>query len=353
MGITYLESVVLSILKRINGERTIFSVFHLLQGKRSSQTIQDAHLYKITAYFSTYPSVTRDGLERMVSRLQHKGLVEELAETKVTLTSKGTEELKFHLSKCPPPEFLNGWKYHQVTESFWERLTLLIQVSSNLINQERAYIPVRNKAETLSWVRQYLKQQNEDRYVLAEKLYKELIKALDNYGTRPESVVLRLTGYRKIGLTIMQASELTGLEPAHYHYEFLNCLHAMFDKIHNTPSEYPLLSGMLNKAERDVPLTLSTDKTYNLLQRNYTLEEIAAVRNLKQSTIEDHIVEIALTIMDFDIDHYVSSSKQEKILQASQENSSKKLKQIKERVDDVSYFEIRLVLAKYGDMKWN
>ncbi len=353
MGMTYLESVVLTILNRIKGERTIYSLFHLLQGKRSSQTIQDAHLYKITPYFSTYPSVTREGLERMVGNLKQRGLVEEIAETKVKLTSIGEEELERHLFQYPLPEFLNGWKYHQVTDSFWERLTLLIQVSSNLIHQERAYIPIRNKPETLGWVKQYIRQQNEDRYILAEKLYTELISALDIEGTKPEMVVLRLTGFRKIGLTIMQASDLTGMEPAHYHYEFLNCLHAMFDRIHDDPSSYPLLIGLLNKAEREVPLTLSTDKTYRLLQRGYSLDEIAAVRNLKPSTIEDHIVEIVLTIKGFEINDYVPPGKQERIMLAAQQNSAKKLKQIKERVADSTYFEIRLVLAKYGDAEWN
>jgi uncharacterized protein YpbB len=353
MGITYLEAVVLSILKRINGERTIYSLFHLLQGKRSSQTIQDAHLYKITPYFHTYPSVTREGLERMIDRLQHRGLVEEAGDTKAIVTSKGEEALALELSAFELPYYLNGWKYHQVTDSFWEKLTLLIQVSSNLINHERAFIPVRNKPETLIWVKQYIKQQNEDRYILAEKLYGELVSALDNERTRPELVVLRLTGYRKIGLTTVQAAELAGLEPARYHFGFLNCLHAMFDRVLETPQSYPLLNGLIKKADRNVPLTISTDKTFKLLQKGYKLEEVAAARNLKQSTIEDHVVEIALSIKEFDIDHYVHPQKKDRIIQAARLNSAKKLKQIKERVADASYFEIRLVLAKYGDVEWS
>ncbi|WLR56500.1 helix-turn-helix domain-containing protein [Mesobacillus subterraneus] len=343
----------MSILKRINGERTIYSLFHLLQGKRSSQTIQDAHLYKITAYFHTYPSVTREGLEKMISRLLHRGLVEEIADSKVILTGKGEAVLDQQLSEYKLPDYLNGWKYHQVTGTFWERLTLLIQVSSNLINHERSFIPVRNKRDTLTWVKQYIKQQNEDRYKLAERLYVELISALDNPNVKPELVVLRLTGYRKIGLTTLQAAEWIGLEPAHYHFEFLNCLHAMFDKVLENSNAYPLLNGLIKKPERNVPLTISTDKTYKLMLKGYALEEIAAVRNLKQSTIEDHVVEIALSIKGFNIDDYVPLDKRESILQTAQRNSAKKLKQIKEHVADASYFEIRLVLAKYGDVEWS
>lgn len=348
-----METVVLSILNKINGERTIYSLFHLLQGKRSSQTIQDAHLYNITPYFHTYPSVTRAALESMVDRLQQRGLVVEIAETKVVLTEEGERALDLQLGEFTLPEYLNGWKYHQITDSFWERLTLLIQVSSNLIHHERSFIPVKNKRETHIWVKQYIRQQNEDRYKLAERLYGELISALDNEKTRPELVVLRLTGFKKIGLTTMQASEKTGLEPAHYHFEFLNCLHALFDRVIGDELTYPLLSGMIIKSERSVPLTISTDKTYRLMQRGYTLEEVAAVRNLKLSTIEDHVVEMALSIREFNIDGYVVQEKRERILQAAYLNSAKKLKQIKEQVADASYFEIRLVLAKYGDREWN
>ncbi|WP_286182959.1 helix-turn-helix domain-containing protein [Bacillus sp. ISL-55] len=289
----------------------------------------------------------------MINQLQNRGLLEEIADTKVILTGKGEATLEQKLLEYRLPDYLNGWKYHQVTDSFWERLTLLIQVSSNLINHERSFIPVRNKRETLTWVKQYIKQQNEDRFKLAERLYGELASALENEKTKPELVVIRLTGYRKIGLTTMQAAEWIGLEPAHYHFEFLNCLHAMFNKVLENSQGYPLLNGLIKKAESNVPLTISTDKTYKLMQKGYTLEEIAAVRNLKQSTIEDHVVEIALSIKEFDIDHYVPLIKKESILQAAKRNSAKKLKQIKEQVADASYFEIRLVLAKYGDVEWS
>jgi uncharacterized protein YpbB len=222
-----------------------------------------------------------------------------------------------------------------------------------LIHRERRFIPVRNKRETLNWVKQFIREQGEDRYHLAERLYLELVTALDNENTMPELIVVRLSGFKKIGLTTIQAAEIIGLDPARYHFEYLNCLHAMFDRILEDPTRYPLLNGLIKQPERKVPLTLSTEKTYKLFQKGYSLEEIAAARNLKGSTIEDHIVEIVLSIKDFKIDSFVPPEKEERILQAAKKNSAKKLKQIKERVHDASYFEIRLVLAKYGDAEWN
>ncbi|WP_170169143.1 helix-turn-helix domain-containing protein [Mesobacillus subterraneus] len=289
----------------------------------------------------------------MVKSLRDRNLVKEAAESKVIVTEYGMETLERSLKEKPLPVFMNGWKYHQTTEPFWERLTLLVQVCSNLVHHESSYIPVRNKKDTLFWVKQYISKQGINRYILAERLYMELASALDHENTRPELVVLRLTGYKKIGLTITQAAEMAGLEPSHYHFEFLNTLHAMLDTVLEKASDYPLLSGLVSQGEREVPLTLSTDKTYGLIQKGYSLEEIAAARNLKQSTIEDHVVEIVLSIKGFNIDAYVSPEKQKKILQAARDNSARKLKQIKERVSDATYFEIRLVMAKYGEEQWN
>jgi uncharacterized protein YpbB len=353
MELTYLEAVILHLLRKINGERTIYSIFHLLQGKRSSQTIQDAHLYQLTSFFHSYPFITRSQLEKEVNNLIDKGLAVELDEKKVKLTSNGRQELDRKLAENPLPVHMNGWKYHQVTILFWDRLTLFLQVCSNLVHHERSYVPVRNKKETLIWVKRYIQQQEEDRYKLAEKLYEELTSALHIQDIRPELIVFRLTGFKKIGLTPVQAAEMTDLELAQYHFEFLNGLHAMIEKIHNNPICFPILNGLIKQPDQTVPLTQSTEKTFKMLAKGYTLEEIAAARNLKESTVEDHVVEIVLSMREFEIDTYVLPEKQKRVLAAVRQVSAKKLKQIREQVEDASYFEIRLVLAKYGDVKWN
>jgi uncharacterized protein YpbB len=352
MEITYLDAIILHLLNKLNGERTVYAIYHLLHGKRSSQTIQDAHLYQLTPFFYSYPFITRSELEKIVEALLEKGMAAEVAETKVILTEKGYSALTLKLAAEPLPTKLNGWKYHQVTDLFWERLTLLTQVSSNLIHKERHFIPVRNKKELLEWVKHYISQQEADRYQLAENLYRELEDALDGPFTKPELLVIRLSGYKKIGMTPVQAAECSGLDPARYHFEFLNTMHAMLDKITDKTIRFPLLSGLIKQADQEVPLTQSTKRTYKLLKKGYTIEQISAARNLKESTVEDHIVEIVLSIKDFKIDPYVLPEKQKRIIESVKRISAKRLKQIREQVQDASYFEIRLVLAKYGDDKW-
>lgn len=77
-------------------------------------------------------------------------------------------------------------------------------------------------------------------------------------------------------------------------------------------------------------------------------EEIVYIRCLKESIIEDYIVELVLFVLFFLIDVYVLFKQQEKIILVFEGLCINKLKVIKEEVkDDVIYFQICFVLVKY------
>ncbi|WP_182916973.1 helix-turn-helix domain-containing protein [Bacillus sp. PK3_68] len=79
-----------------------------------------------------------------------------------------------------------------------------------------------------------------------------------------------------------------------------------------------------------------------------SIEEISTHRRLKQSTVEDHVVELAFNYPGFSIRPFVDKATEEQVLKAAAVLSNKRIKPIKERLPDVSYFQIRLVLAKYS-----
>ena len=61
-------------IKKFQGERSIYAIFHMLQGKKSSQTIQDAHLYGLTNLYGIMPNFTRLQLKSIVEKLGSKSL---------------------------------------------------------------------------------------------------------------------------------------------------------------------------------------------------------------------------------------------------------------------------------------
>jgi len=354
MFVTYLETVILYCLNQIDNERSISSVFHLLNGKKSSQTIQDAHFFKLEHLFQTFPFLGRDDFKGKILLCSQMDLVSETSEQHYQVTTEGKAVLAKEMVEKPFPPFLNGWKYHSLTSVFWERLSLLVQVCSNLIHHHTEYFPIQRKSDVQIWVKLFLQQKTKDRQALASELYNEIITCLDSEPTLdPSILVIRFTGHKRFGLTGVQAAHELNYEPSYYHLHFLNIIHYMIDEIHQRPTTYPLLKSIMSDLSQPSSFTISTSKTYHFIKQGFNLNEIANIRKLKRSTVEDHLVEIALMDKTFDISNMVPIEKQKMIMDAAEQSPSKQLKLIRELTDGASYFEIRLVLAKYGDSKWN
>src|SRR5690606_24344348 len=136
----FLNKIILYCLYKLNGDRTVSSVFHLLNGKKSSQTLQDIRLFGLSSFFKTFEPVSRPVLDIAVETLAESGLIEEISSLHYTVTEQGREEAGKLFSDFPFLTLLNGWKY-QNTEVFWEKLSLLVQVASNLVHGVTSYVP--------------------------------------------------------------------------------------------------------------------------------------------------------------------------------------------------------------------
>ncbi len=339
------KSIILYCVKQLNSERTIYSIYHLLNGKKSSQTIQDAHLFTLKRFFGILEPLTRESFDQMIRMLQAQDVIYCSGEQHFRLTPSGELFLKEH----PPLNELNGWEYHQITSQFWRRLSLFIQVVSNLEYQETSYIPIQKGEDIHQWLKAVLKEIKVSKKEIGSMTYAELIKCFEEKrDMNPSALVFRLTGYQQIGLTPFQAAQKLSMGWFDYQLEFINVIHYMIRKIGEGYERFPLLSHLHKGLIQQHGLTQSSRKTWQLLTQGHSLETIAQIRQLKISTIEDHLVEIALNRNDFSIDAYVAEPLQEEILQISRRMASRQLKLIKDQVKQASYFQIRLVLARNG-----
>ncbi|MFB9988540.1 helix-turn-helix domain-containing protein [Bacillus benzoevorans] len=347
MNVSFRQIILLYCLQKLNGERTIYSIYHLLQGKKSSQTIQDAHLFQLSAFFHTDTNITRQQIADHAHELKRNSLIAETLDQHFILTAEGERVLKRGLSISPVPSYLNGWKYGRAGLLLWERLSLAVQVLSHLQHRETKYIPVQRRPETLLWVKEFVQTYGLNRKDLSENLYTELTSLLESgLNIDPNLLVVRLSGCGRIGLTEIQAAQEMKMDPVHYHYQFLNIIHYLALRIEE--DHFPIMSAFLER-ETDILLTKSTEKTYTLLKDGHSLDDIIHIRRLKPSTIEDHIVELALNIPQFSIAEYVNAKKQRQIKEAIKAANTKQLREIRKYAPEASYFEIRIVLAKFGD----
>lgn len=346
---SFMKIIILNCLYKMNGERTVYSILHILNGKKSSQTIQDIHIFQLTSLFQSFPTLTREQLEDVVYTLyKEKWLVKE-GDNHYFINDARKVELENLLEVNPFPNCLNGWRFHAVTEPFWQRLSLFVQVASHLSENSIRYIPVQRNPVTQLWLKETLHTMAKERSEIHKLLYKDIVKCLDGIEINPIIFTHRLTGIREIGLTADQAALELKIDPFLYQLSFIGILHYMIEKILSNKKEYPLLCHMIKVSKKNITLTASTAKTYDLIQKGYNIEEIVDLRKLKQSTIEDHIIEILLNVPDFPVHSLVSKEKITRIKNTIEQLSSKSLKIIKQQLVDVSYFEIRVVMARYGD----
>jgi len=347
--INILEHVVLYCLSKLGKERSSSSVFHLLNGKKSSQTIQDSHLFQLDSFFHTAHHLTREQYESIISKLIKHEFIYISSDQRVVISESGQLLIHELYSMYPFLKNLQGGRYHNCLQ-FWERLSLLIQVCSNQINNQTSYIPVQKNKNTQNWIKHLFATSEGNSKNFPHELLRELQALLESSEPKidPSVLVARLSGFESIGLTEMQTIEMLGIEENNYRFQFQALLHFLMSSIEENPSAYPLLAKMAVTDEFQ-QLTASAKKTFELIKKGKGIVEIGRIRKLKESTIQDHIVEIALFVNGFNIDRFVEVPLQERIKEAIQKASSKQLRKIREIID-VDYFQIRLVIAKFGDL---
>lgn len=335
------DEVVLAIMKAVDGQRTISSPYHLIKGKKSGQTIQDIGYFNLHPFFGVLPKLDKSDYLASVSRLQSAGLLR-ADDEQVRLTSRA---LDFPL----PETSLNGWKYRGNERRFFARLSLTVQTMSCFMQNQKRFDPVVSDETVQAWVRNYL-QRIRFRESDIQRSFKEQLEStlelVDAAPWQKDVVIERLSGFNIGGLTWDQIAMKRNILPIDAKLAAVEVLHAWLNVIEE--QRPALLMAMLEGIVQQSALTESAKRTQNLFERGFSLEQIAELRQLKTSTIEDHFVELAMNDPAFLYTPFMDSAVYKKINQISGELKTMRLRDIKERLPQASYFQIRLALAMRG-----
>jgi len=337
----HFHQILLFIIHKINGQRSENAPYYLLKGKKSGQTIQDVTYFQLHAFFSILPQLLKEDYDAEVNKLFKSECIQ-LKNSLVYITEKGLEALP-HDKEI----LFNGWQYRGREQLLWKRLDLVVQTLSQFHANEKKFVPNQKDIATQQFIRDFLIEHNFRQFNLNNDLKQEIVQLLENPSLNDlhrTLFVYRLSGYNKTGLTWEQLARYFQLTDMNTKIIFLECLHNMLDNISSERS--PLLFNLAKDIHIDTPLTDSAFKTSQLFEKGYTMDEIAKIRKLKINTIEDHVIEIVSSNKKFPVSAFISKEQEEEILHLSTELQTKKLTLIKNRLPDVSYFQVRLALTK-------
>lgn len=351
-----LYGIILKIAKKIKQERTASSIYHLLTGRRSIQTMQDAYIYGMEDYFGICKSLTKQDFQASLRALIQKGhLIEkhDVKQRRILQTTASAEEwLKKHEALLSF-HYFKGMLYHEKTDIFYQRLLLIIQTLTNTIRNHFSFIPVVDQSSTEQWVKMFYKKVRGKEQAYLNALEKDLVLMLALFPSEEANIFVdRLTGYKHYGKSTAQLANTYNKDKSEIQLLLVGIIQTVLSRIKNHETEYPALSALIQDEEETIPLLGSTAQTYRLFKQNYSPEEIATIRKLKINTIYDHLAEIALHDPAFPFQQFLPKKVQEEILSAMKQTGSYKLKEIKAASNlEISFFQIRLMLMLHQQLK--
>ncbi len=337
--------ILLTCINQMKRERTISGIFHLLKGKRSAQTLQDARVYGIDDFFGICPNLSKPKLATTIQIAVDNDLILIENEQFASLTKDGVDYLANY--QGPRPDYFSGMADAANVQVFEGRLRLLIQTVTNLSVNNRSFLAIIEQPPIQQWVKHHYSRIKEGMKEVEEQLYEELANLLSKR-TEVEAVLFtsRLTGGRIIGETREQLARDHNLSEQEVDILLSHVSYYLYEQCRISPSCYPAIATCLEGLSSSSLITRSAKRTYQLLEKGFTLESIAAIRKLKLSTIQDHVIEAALVVPGFSIRPFINEEHEQSILASASRLQTRRLKRIYEAFQgQFSYFELRLVLA--------
>lgn len=339
-----IQQILLKIFTTFQNERTLSAAFHLLKGKRSGQTIHDVGLFRLHSFFGLLPKLTREQFDEQVDLLFAKNyiVIEENGYYHMT-------EIGMKLASEALPIYFDGWHYRGNEHVFFSRLSLVVQSLSHQAARVKSFIAIEKDEDVQNKVREFLMKNQFQQQPLQPKVYLEMEQSLEKIQVDEQvktMIVYRLSGFQEPGLTWQQMAFGFHMSEMDIRLMYCSGLHQWLNEILEHAQSYPYLHQLAQGIRIDLLLTSSANETAKLYKKGHTLEQISSIRRLKLNTIEDHIVELAMNDVKFDIEPFINTADQQLIVNASEDYQTKKLKVLREIIPHVSYFQLRLALAK-------
>ncbi|MCO7126746.1 helix-turn-helix domain-containing protein [Sporolactobacillus shoreicorticis] len=342
------EALLLFLIRQFHGERTVSGIYHLLKGKQSSQSIQDSYLFGVKPFFHLCDDLERQSFQKLIERLHDCGWIQcvNSKQTTFIITEAGKNKLNKSGIEHTIPDGVKITNYVTTEGQFWLKLQLLIQTLSALRYHETAFLPITKQPPVTEAIRRIVLNRSLTRNELAHQLYQELCRLLTHIPrAEADLFAAQFSGYQMIGLTMKQIADESGKDLYECRMLFKSALRRLMADVSNNKSRYPLVASLISPAVSSLSNTAAV--TLRLLRSGLSALETANHRNLSLSTIEDHLVEIALKEPTFDLSEYLAEELEQHIVERAHRLNTRRLKTIKNDLrENASYLQIRLALAK-------
>lgn len=189
---------------------------------------------------------------------------------------------------------INSLEYTKTRNPLWGRYIFVNQIVSEYRHQNVQYTPYLNTLVEQQETKRWLKKHGPSLETFSDKWIPEVFQFMTFLSDEQANIGARLlVGHQQTGQTRRQLRD-----SLRFSDNQLTILlhHTIEELIHYSKNHSPLLWDLVQTVhkENDYGLSTSTYQTQKMLEDGKSIRQISQMRQLKESTIKEHILEMVL-----------------------------------------------------------
>lgn len=345
-GMTYFKALVLNLFDRSQAKKGA-RIYSILTGKRTASTLYQTLDYQMEPVFNLNPGLKRDEYEKLLRNYCQAGLLSKEADDLYRLSKSGHDFLEDYFSRHYQSKSLDFLRFSvQFTKEWWWKLQLLTQVFSEQIHGNPSYrpvipnLPIQESVKTLlSYYKKQLGLTGQD----FKEEWEVFLGSLDE--SEANLLANLLTGHGQIGFSISQLAKEEGVSQGEMTLRIFDSLHTYLPFLEKKPEESPIFYAafLQSHLQHYLGLSPSVYESYQALKKGLTLDQVAKKRHIKEATVQEHLLEMAMILKDFPFQDYVDLHYYGKLQELFKSEGDISYKDFNQRFPDIPFKDYRLV----------
>lgn len=313
-------------------------IYSIIIGRNTVSNLYWGMRYDLLDYFGVAPRFSNKDFKNSVIKLKKDKLLNE-TDSGIQLTKKGLEritKLNKDLYQIKYPMLMNRYKFNDWAET----VTLAIQVVSELSFINRHYYPVMTSELIKFNIKKWLVHQDKKR--LIERVDSELQLFVEEIDGKSELIFMnKLIGHQLNGLTNQQLAielELSEMEVQLIYRDTINFFASWVEY-----QEQSVFKELVQSIRKKGIISESAKETMKFIELGLSINEIAKKRNLKNSTINEHLLELAMLDNQFPFALFLTKKMIIDLSKVIGKNIDQySFQEIKIQIPNIDFFDYRL-----------
>ncbi|MHC9536356.1 helix-turn-helix domain-containing protein [Dellaglioa sp. BT-FLS60] len=313
-------------------------IYSIIIGRNTVSNIYWGMRYGLLDYFGMAPRFSNERFRVGLSKLQQNHFLEE-SDGQVWLTVQGVnrqKKLTRELYQIKFPELMSQYKFKEWTET----CILAIQVVSELSFANRHYYPIVTSELTKFNIKKWFSKN--DKKKLAEQVNSELHLFIQKIDVNAELIFMnKLIGHQLNGLTDQQLAielELSEIEIQLIYRDTMNFFASWVEQ-----QKQSVFKELVQLVRKTGIISESAKDTMRLVDMGLSIDDIARRRNLKKSTINEHLLELAMLSDVFPFDIFLTKKISDDLTEVMGKNIDRlPFQKIQNQLPDMTFFNYRL-----------